>query len=154
VRGASRPADPYVDANERVTIPGFKEITFRVTSPTGTVADWCAMLAETEKQRQQGLMNQDNLRGYDGMVFLFQEASTGGFWMKHTRIPLAVAYFDGAGTFVNAQGMEPCPEGSDCPSYPAKAPYTSALEVPRGGLGALGIGPGSSISFPSTPCPT
>lgn len=155
VRGATRPADPYLDPNARVAITGFDDITFRVTSPAGEVADWCAMLAESEQQREQGLMNQTSLRGYDGMVFLFQEASTGGFWMKNTLIPLAVAYFDGEGRFINAQGMDPCPaEADSCPSYAADAPYVTAVEVPKGGLGALGIGPGSVISLPGGPCPT
>ena len=155
VQGATRPADPYVDGGARLSLPGFDDIAFRVTSPAGKVADWCAMLAETEQHRQQGLMNQTSLLGYDGMVFQFPAPSTSGFWMKNTKIPLAVAFFDGEGRFVNAQGMDPCPaEVDDCPSYPADAPYVTAVEVPKGGLGALGIGPGSVISFPGGPCPT
>ena len=46
-----------------------------------------------------------------------------------------------------ARGMPPCTGAqSTCPSYPADRPYRDAIEVPQGGLAALGIGPGSAIS--------
>lgn len=156
VRGGTTPDDPYLVGAEgrRDLIPGFEEISFTVTSPTGDVLDWCAMLAATEALRQQGLMHQTDLGGYDGMVFRFDEPNTGGFWMKNTIIPLAVAYFDTDGRFVSAQGMDPCPEDAEtCPSYPAAAPYLHAIEVPRGGLGRIGVGPGSTLSFTGAPCP-
>ncbi len=155
VRGATQPDDPFlVGADGRQPIDGFEEIAFTVTSPTGDLAEWCAMLAESEEQRAQGLMHQRDLGGYDGMVFRYTEAHTGGFWMKNTIIPLAVAYFDVDGRFVSAVGMEPCPaEATSCPAYPPAGPYLHAIEVPAGGLGRLGIGPGSTLSFPGTPCP-
>ena len=155
IRGGSSPADPYVSPTARVTMSGFGQITLRVTTAKGVVADWCALLAENARQRERGLMGQTGLNGYDAMAFVYQQPSTSPFWMKGTTIPLAVAYFDGAGHFVNAQGMDPCPpETIDCPKYPPAAPYVTALEVPRGGLGALGVGPGATISFPGGPCPS
>ena len=157
VRGGGTPDDPYlVGAVEgrRALIPGFEEISFTITSPTGEVLDWCAMLAANPELRAQGLMHQTDLGGYDGMVFRFEAPNTGGFWMKDTIIPLAVAYFDADGRFVSAQGMDPCPEEAEsCPSYPAAAPYLHAIEVPRGGLGRIGVGPGSTLSFSGEPCP-
>jgi hypothetical protein len=155
IRGGSSPADPYVSDTARVPMSGFGQIAIRVTDPQGKIADWCALLAENEKQRAQGLMGQTSLNGYDAMAFVYQQASTSGFWMKNTRIPLDVAFFDGAGHFVSSQGMDPCPEDAEsCPSYPPAAPYVTALEVPRGGLGALGVGAGATLSFPGGPCPT
>lgn len=151
VRGGSSPADPFL---VREPIEGFEEIAFTVTDPNGVMAEWCAMLAASEEQRAQGLMNQRNLHGYDGMIFRYAEPTAGSFWMKNTIIPLAVAFFDAEGRFVNAQGMEPCPEDVvDCPSYPSAAPFEVAIEVPQGGLGALGIGPGSVLQLGGTPCP-
>jgi hypothetical protein len=153
VRGGGSPADPYL-VGARRPIDGFQEIGFTVTDPRGAMAAWCAMLADDEARRAQGLMGQTDLLGYDAMVFRYDEPVQGGFWMKDTLIPLAVAYFDADGRFLGAQGMEPCPEDAEsCPSYPAPAPFQVALEVPRGGLGALGIGPGSSIELQGTPCP-
>ena len=155
VRGGSSPADPYLDTTGRIPLADLEEIAFEVTSPTGAVAVWCAMLAESEEQRQTGLMNQRDLRGYDAMVFRYPAPANGAFHMKSTLIPLAVAFFGADGGFLGAHGMDPCPPDTiDCPSYPSPAPFLHALEVPRGGLGRLGIGPGATLSFPDAPCPS
>jgi uncharacterized membrane protein (UPF0127 family) len=155
VRGATRPADPFLaGTTERVLIDGFDEVSFTVTDAHGTLADWCAMLADTPELRELGLMHQHDLGGYDGMVFRYDTPSDGSFWMKNTIIPLAVAYFDETGAFINAQGMDPCPESAEtCPSYPPARRFQYAIEVPRGGLGRLGIGEGARVTFTGKPCP-
>ena len=53
----------------------------------------------------------------------------------------------GPANFVSAADMEPCPadDPAKCPTYPAKRPVVHALEVPKGELGARGVGPGSTI---------
>ena len=61
------------------------------------------------------------------------------------------AWLDTAGRFVSSTDMEPCLDKPDCPTYSAAAPYRYALEVPKGGLGALSIGDGSVISV-GGPC--
>lgn len=169
VRGATRPEDPRLespidagsssgavadveDASGRVRIEGFGEIAFTTTDPAGVLAEWCALLADTPALRQQGLMRQDDLNGYDAMIFRFDEPGTGGFWMKNTIIPLTVAYFDADGRFVSSADMHPCPEGEDCPSYPPEGPYTTAVEVPLGGLGAIGIAPGAVLGLGGGGC--
>lgn len=162
VRGATRPEDPSFQASAsadgattaagRVLIEGFGEVAFTTMDPAGIIAEWCALLADTDELRQRGLMGQDDLNGYDAMVFRFTEPSTGGFWMKDTIIPLTVAYFDADGRFMSSADMQPCPTGTDCPSYPAEGEYVTAVEVPLGGLGAIGIGPGSVLGFGGTGC--
>lgn len=153
VRGATRPADPFVLVRE--PLPGFEEISFTVTGPGGGIGEWCALLAANEQARAQGLMNQRDLRGYDGMVFRYDAPSSGGMWMKDTLIPLSVAYFDEQGLFINAHAMEPCPpDAVDCPTYPPAKPFLHAVEVPKGNIGRLGIGPGSTIGFSGKPCPS
>ena len=170
VRGSNRPDDPELappstvrdgaaaaadDGSGRTPIEGFDEIAFRI-SPAGAEASaWCALLADEPALRSQGLMEQDDLAGYDGMVFRFEAPSTSRFTMRDTRIPLSIAFFDEEGAFVSSQDMAPCPPGTaDCPTYAAEGPYLHALEVARGDLPELGIGPGSRISFPDQPCPS
>lgn len=156
VRGGSSPTDPYLAEADRRPLEGFGEIAFTVTDPSGGMAEWCAMLAESDAQRQQGLMGQHDLRGYDGMIFRYAEPIAGAFWMRGTLIPLAVAFFDAEGRYVGAQGMEPCPDevaDADCPRYPSPQPFTTAIEVERGGLGAIGIGEGSMLTLGGSPCP-
>ena len=169
VRGSNRPDDPElappstvaggsepaVDASGRTPIEGFDEIAFRIAPEGAEASEWCALLADDPGLRQQGLMDQDDLGGYDGMVFRFEGLSNARFTMQDTRIPLSVAFFDDEGAFVSSQDMDPCPPGTaDCPTYAAEGPYLHALEVPQGDLPQLGIGPGSHLSFPDGPCPS
>src|SRR5688572_30779452 len=51
-------------------------------------------VAETDEQRRYGLMFRKSLDDDSGMVFIFFEPASGGFWMKNTLIPLSVAFFD------------------------------------------------------------
>lgn len=134
----------------RRPLPGFGETAFRITDSGGGVFDGMALLAATEESRRRGLMEQTDLRGYDAMVFRSPRPTTGTFFMRNTRIPLSIAFFDLYGRFVSAADMEPCPDQVErCPTYSAAGPYLYALEVTKGDLGRQGIGPGSVLSFPS-----
>jgi uncharacterized membrane protein (UPF0127 family) len=138
------------------TIRGFGEVGFRVTGPAGATTTpgriHCALLARTVAQQRQGLMNRQDLGGYDGMVFQFDGAVETGFYMKDTLIPLSIAWFDASGRFLTSTTMVPCPSATvTCPSYFANAPYHFAIEVRAGGLEGLGIGPGSTLTV-GGPC--
>lgn len=142
------PLPPPVGPARR-PLPGFGEVAFRVTSAAGGTFDGVALLADNDATRSQGLMEQRDLRGYDGMVFRFPAPSDVGFYMRNTRIPLSIAYFDTTGRFVSSADMTPCPDRTrDCPSYPPAGPYLHTIEVALGDLARLGIGPGSVLSFP------
>ena len=169
VLGADRPDDPAlappsttagdVDApvegsSGRSLIDGFAEIAFRIEPAGAEASTWCALLADRLELRQRGLMDQDDLGGYDAMLFRFEATSTARFTMRDTQLPLSIAFFDEDGAFVSSRDMDPCPPGTgDCPSYAAEAPYLHALEVEQGALPSLGIGPGARLSFPDQPCP-
>jgi uncharacterized protein len=151
--GANNPKDPELTESR---IEGFGEIGFRIV-PAPNAADLtptelCALLAATESQRAQGLMRLTDLKGYPGMVFRFSADSSGGFYMRNTPMPLSIAWFGADGTFVSSADMAPCEDRGDCPIYGAAAPYRYALEVPQGGLAALGIGPGSKLELTGA-CP-
>lgn len=149
VKGADGPADPYLSMPVRQPVAGFGEIAYRVNRLP--MASRCALLAQTAQQQGQGLMNQRSLSGYDGMLFVFTTDSTAQFFMKDTPLPLSVAWFDYGGRFVSSADMEPCLDKPTCPTYAAAAPYRYALEVPKGGLAALGVGSGAVISV-GGPC--
>lgn len=161
VQGANRPEDPELApaagaASGREPLEGFGEIAFAVTSPDGAgeaVAAWCALLADEPETRQQGLQEQEDLLGYDAMVFRFEGLSEAAFTMRNTPSPLTVAFFAEDGAYLGAQDMEPCPaDAADCPSYPPPDTYLHALEVPQGGLDRLGITDGATLSFPDGGC--
>ena len=87
-------------------------------------------------ERRQGLMGVADLGDLDGMIFMWEEPTTGTFWMKGTSIPLDIAFFAEDGTLVDNFTMSPCTE-DPCDNYPARGPYTYAIEVPEPGFAAL-----------------
>ena len=103
VRGSDEPADPYLVGTGQRPLAGFGEAAFEIHTADGRVLDWCALLAATEVAREQGLMGQRDLRGYDGMLFRFDEPTAAEFYMFHTLIPLSIAFFDETGAFVSAE---------------------------------------------------
>ena len=130
---------------------GFGTVSFTVVpagrpaGEAGAVARRCALLAGTAEQRQRGLMGARSLAGHDGMIFRFESDTSGGFWMKDTPLPLSIAWFSAEGELVGQADMDPCLDQLSCPSYGPSRPYRLALEVPRGGLAALGVGPGARL---------
>lgn len=155
IDGANRPANPYLlPASGQVresAFQGFGAVTLSITTVTGRHLDVCTLEARTEAERERGLMAQRSLHGFAGMVFVFASPSSDLFYMKDTPMPLTVAWFDSAGLFIASATMPVCPSGTVCPTYSAGRPFGLALEVPAGGLGHLGLGPGASAQL-GGPC--
>ena len=152
--GANGPADPTLKAaegpvstnNNRTPFGDYDEIGFRIEGGSASAtAARCALLAETATQQGRGLMERRDLGGYDGMLFKFAADHTGEFYMLNTPLPLSIAFFDASGAFVSATDMAPCIDMPTCPTYGAARPYRWALEVPRGDLPRLGVGPGTRL---------
>jgi len=108
-------------------------------------------VAETPEELQRGLMYRTHLDQDRGMVFLFPRATDSGFWMKNTKIPLSIAFFDRNGRILRILQMDPCtlpPEEADsCPVYYPRVAYIGALEVNQGWFKERGVKEGDSISF-------
>jgi uncharacterized protein len=139
--GLDEPPGP----DDRELLDGFGEVAIAVHNPDGSIKGWCVLLAETQEQRNRGLMEVTDLGGYEGMLFVWAEDSSSGFWMRNTPTPLSIAFVDAEGAVVSTADMEPCADTPDCPTYAAEGPYRFALEVPKGRLAALGIDEGSMI---------
>jgi uncharacterized protein len=113
-------------------------------------------VAESDAQRSYGLMDRDALADDAGMIFFYetQQPAEAGFWMYRTRIPLDIAYFDGAGRIVAIRQMEPCPvqDQARCQllatGYAPGAPYYGALEVNLGWFRDHGVDVGDHIVLP------
>lgn len=86
-------------------------------------------IADSPKEREQGLMKRKSLEPGTGMLFVFREGQMLKFWMKDTLIPLDILFFDKNGEFVNGVTMEPC-KGDPCPQYASASLAQYALEVP------------------------
>ena len=138
-------------------IPEFGTGTAVLTSPTSSV-EIDALIAETDAQRQYGLMYRPRMRDDLGMAFLWTNDTSGGFWMKDTLIPLSIAFFDSNGTILRIMDMEPCTEEQErsaqgCPTYsPGEGVnYRGALEVNRGAFDEWRITEGSDIEVTKDP---
>jgi uncharacterized protein len=114
--------------------------------PSTVATTGCVFVADTTAKRAQGLSRVTDLEGKLGMVFVYDADSEGRYWMKNTPMPLSIAWFDAAGVFVSSADMDPC-TAPDCPTYGAAGPYRYALEVPKGRLPALGVGPGARLEL-------
>jgi uncharacterized membrane protein (UPF0127 family) len=84
-------------------------------------------LALTDERRARGLMFRRKVPA-DGMLFVFPTATSGGFWMKNTRVPLRIVFFDSRGRAVRTLLMTPCRE-DPCPIYDPDKQYRFALEL-------------------------
>ena len=98
-------------------------------------------IADTDDERQTGLMGRTALAADAGMLFVFGQEQPLSFWMKNTLIPLSIAYIDDRGTIVDIQDMEPLDETS----HPSAAPARYALEVNQGFFEEHGIRVGDRL---------
>lgn len=101
-------------------------------------------VAATPTHRQRGLMDVPRLPDGTGMLFLFDEERTGGFWMKDTLVPLDIAFIDAERRIVAVDTMTPC-RRDPCPVYDPARTYVAALEVPAGWLARHAVGVGDAV---------
>ena len=84
-------------------------------------------LALTAGERSRGLMSRRPVPR-DGMLFVFPRATSGGFWMKNTLVPLKIVFYDSRGKAVRTMTMTPC-RADPCRIYDPERQYRFALEV-------------------------
>ena len=136
---------------ERQPFPGFGEgrLKVLVVAPGSrrSPAEHCSLLAATAAAQARGLMTRRDLGGYASMVFRYAEDVSVLFYNRNVPMALTVAFFDGDGRWISSQDLEACPDIDSCPTIGASGPFRYAVEVEKGGLGRLGLGPGSQIAF-------
>jgi uncharacterized membrane protein (UPF0127 family) len=102
-------------------------------------------LATDDASRMRGLMFRDSLAQEHGMLFVFEREEPQAFWMRNTRIPLDILYFDEALRLVSAtHGAPPCTTAT-CPSYPSARPARFVLELNAGHARRLGVAAGDEL---------
>jgi uncharacterized membrane protein (UPF0127 family) len=116
----------------RVTLAGE---TYRVT------------IADDDQERARGLMFVESMPADVGMLFLFDDEQPRSFWMKNTRIPLDIIYFDRDRRLVSvSRDARPC-RTARCAHYPSAGPAQYVLELNAGEADRLGLQPGMPIVF-------
>ena len=118
--------------------------TLEIVSKTG-VHVFSVEIADTEPEREKGLMFRKKLPDGQGMLFDFQREQDVSFWMKNTYIPLDMIFIQGNGRILRiAENAKPL--STDL--IPSEGPVLAVLEVSGGTAHRLGIAPGDRVAYP------
>ncbi len=110
--------------------------------------EWFSVeLATTPEEQQLGLMFRDEMADDHGMLFIFPTEAWRSFWMKNTRIPLDIFYFDAELKLVSVSENTPPCRTRQCPSYPSTGPARYVLELNAGKAQQLGVQPGDALEL-------
>ena len=105
-------------------------------------------LADDDTERARGLMFRDTLADGTGMLFIHEAEEPQAYWMKNTRIPLDILYFDEGRKLVTQQrNVPPCSAGDACPSYPSDQPARFVLELNAGEAERLKLEDGAELTL-------
>ena len=105
-------------------------------------------VAETEKEREVGLMNRNSMPADQGMLFDFKETRLVTMWMKNTYIPLDMVFMDEGGKVTHvAANAQPL----DLSIISSRGPVRYVLELNGGAAARFGIKPGDRLQHPAIP---
>jgi len=105
-------------------------------------------IADTDAERERGLMFRDSLSAGRGMLFIHEREAPQAYWMKNTRIPLDILYFDNSRRLVSQQrDVPPCSLGDACPPYPSEVPARYVLELNAGQAEKLRLQDGAQLTI-------
>lgn len=105
-------------------------------------------IADDDAERARGLMFRDELAAGSGMIFIHDREEPQSYWMKNTKIPLDILYFDNARKLVAQQrDVPPCSAGDACPPYPSNAPARYVLELNAGEAAKLKLENGAELTL-------
>lgn len=105
-------------------------------------------IADDHAERARGLMFRDALGDGKGMLFIHERTEPQAYWMKNTRIPLDILYFDESLRLVSQQrDVPPCSAGDRCPPYPSAAPARFVLELNAGEAERLELQDGAALKL-------
>lgn len=117
--------------------PTFDDGTLVFSQPTGdTLHTIDIAIADSDPERQRGLMRQRSL-GYDrGMLFIFDEVDDSGMWMKNTPLSLDIIFVAPDSQVINiARRTTPFSQENIDPDAPKKF----VVEVRAGFADRFGI---------------
>jgi len=105
-------------------------------------------LAVTQSEKNKGLSSRQSLGTNSGMLFVYENDSLGGFWMKDTVVPLDMIFTNEKGEILYIeQNAQPC-DRAPCKVYNPSIPYRYVLEVNGFWTRDRGVKVGDKIEIP------
>jgi uncharacterized membrane protein (UPF0127 family) len=102
-------------------------------------------MAQTDAEREKGLMYRRFMPPDRGMLFDFKREEPVMFWMKNTYIPLDMIFISRAGVVTSiVADAEPLSERL----IPSDGPCYGVLEVNAGVAASIGVKPGDKVRHP------
>jgi len=115
---------------------------YKAADSTTTTLD--IEIADTEFDRETGLMYRSSMEDKQGMLFVFDNEQPRYFYMKNTQIPLDIIYIGANKKIVSFQkNAKPFDESS----LPSNKPAQYVLEVNAGLVDSWNVRVGDSIAF-------
>jgi uncharacterized protein len=102
-------------------------------------------IADTQSEREKGLMNRTHLDKNAGMLFVFPAPDIQTFWMKNTLIPLDIIWI-GDNTIVEMTTLQ-AESKNNTPQYTPKNPANYVLELNSGTAIKYHFKVGDKVSF-------
>ena len=102
-------------------------------------------IADSDAERQRGLMYRPPLADDRGMLFQFPDSAERGFWMRNTPSSLDIIYIAADGRIVSiAKHTTPQSETT----YPSNGAAKGVLELRAGRSDEIGAKPGDQVRHP------
>ena len=139
----------------RVCVLGLAAISLSACASVAKDSAWVELkgkrfsveIADDDAERAQGLMFRDEMADDHGMLFIHEGEEELSYWMKNTKIPLDIIYFDHARKLVSVAHAPPCSLGDNCPPFPSEGPALYVLELNAGTIDSLGAKAGDELTF-------
>jgi len=148
---AAGPAMAQLPRQDPKTCKGQPEIKplepLQVRTDKG-VSSFQVEIADSEMEREYGLMCRRSLAADRGMLFLFATATPQMFWMRNTLIPLDIIYIGADGRVVSiSRNVQPLDESG----APSAGPAKFVLEIAAGRAAQIGLLPGDRVLHRAMP---
>ena len=106
-------------------------------------------IADTDVKRNRGLMFEEQLPYYQGMLFIYEESGNYSFWMHNVKFALDIIWFDDKGNVVHIkQNVPPCTtEPEYCTVYDPGTEALYVFEATAGFVEMFGINDDSNFSW-------
>ncbi len=115
-----------IETKKELSIPTKSPTTVKFKNKDLTIN---AQLAINDEEKNKGLMFVEKLQESEGMLFVYNQDTTGKFWMKNCKINLDIIFFNKYGEIIYiAKNVPPCKK-EPCELYGPIVPYRYVLEI-------------------------